>query len=518
MLSTIMPSPRDSNTYSNSGYTHTSEQYEALLKGFTNIMNLYDSQDSIRLQDWFDLIESQEQENGISLLSEKQKQELAPFCTANADLELAPEDVVSLLKIAAQQRPMEESQGIFAHRRRTSKLLGTLEPRQRRRKESEQLGTLTSESDMESDALVPSQEEMTSYSKPETRKSGDSIDQPDTMGLEAYDRQNEALTRRLLEREMELKKLEEEQEDRIAYISQQAQQLEKEITARKKEILDHKSREQQASLQIQELEAQVSQLEHEQINQKRDQAITKAQLDEKADELLKLKDIVQSREAELANDHVERETTQKALQMLVQEKESLLQEQLQLEQKLEESKDAFEQVYQIQNENESLKQTIEQMKLELDQLETANQLQIDIPKQQDSLLAELKTHALDDSESMGVASFGLKNDQDKQQFISLRKQMILQTALLEQFKSKLIALKAKADQERNKPKRSLTIQHYLVGIFIYMILVYLLAKWLSADIDSINVYNHPVHTRSWLPEPLRFNIEQYLYGNLPNPV
>lgn len=146
----------------------------------------------------------------------------------------------------------------------------------------------------------------------------------------------------------------------------------------------------------------MSQLEHEQINQKRDQAITKAQLDEKAgrrkraqniltgisknnlyidlDELLKLKDIVQSREAELANDHVERETTQKALQTLVQEKESLLQEQLQLEQKLEESKDAFEQVYQIQNENESLKQTIEQMKLELDQLETANQLQIDIPK------------------------------------------------------------------------------------------------------------------------------------------
>lgn len=65
---------------------------------------------------------------------------------------------------------------------------------------------------------------------------------------------------------------------------------------------------------------------------------------------------------------------------MVQEKESLLQEQLQLEQKLEESKDAFEQVYQIQNENESLKQTIEQMKLELDQLETANQLQIDVPK------------------------------------------------------------------------------------------------------------------------------------------
>lgn len=112
---------------------------------------------------------------------------------------------------------------------------------------------MTSESDMESDALVPSQEQATSYSRPETRKSGESIDQSDTIGLEAYDRQNEALTRRLLEREMELKKLEEEQEDRIAYISQQAQQLEKEITARKKEILDYKSREQQASLQIQEV-------------------------------------------------------------------------------------------------------------------------------------------------------------------------------------------------------------------------------------------------------------------------
>jgi hypothetical protein len=102
-------------------------------------MNLYDSQDSIRLQDWFDLIETHEQENGVSLLSAQQKQELAPFCAANADLELAPEDVVSLLKIAAQQRPLEETQGIFAHRRRTSKLLGSLEPKQRRRKESDQV-------------------------------------------------------------------------------------------------------------------------------------------------------------------------------------------------------------------------------------------------------------------------------------------------------------------------------------------------------------------------------------------
>jgi hypothetical protein len=106
-------------------------------------MDLYDSHDSIRLQDWFDLIETHEHENGISLLSPQQKQELAPFCAANADLELAPEDVVSLLKIAAQQRPMEETQGIFAHRRRTSKLLGNPESRQRMRKESEQVGAVT---------------------------------------------------------------------------------------------------------------------------------------------------------------------------------------------------------------------------------------------------------------------------------------------------------------------------------------------------------------------------------------
>jgi hypothetical protein len=93
-----------------------------------------------------------------------------------------------------------------------------------------------------------------------------------------------------------------------------------------------------------------------------------------------LKEVVQSREAELANDNAERETTQKALQTLMQEKESLLEEQLQLERQLEESKAAFEQVYQIQNENESLKQLLEQMKLELDQLESANHLQIDVPK------------------------------------------------------------------------------------------------------------------------------------------
>lgn len=77
----------------------------------------------------------------MSLLSPQQKQELAPFCIANADLELTPEDVVSLLKLAAQQRPLEETQDMFAQRRRTSKLLRTTSSTlgQRRRKESEQV-------------------------------------------------------------------------------------------------------------------------------------------------------------------------------------------------------------------------------------------------------------------------------------------------------------------------------------------------------------------------------------------
>jgi hypothetical protein len=104
-------------------------------------MRLYDNQDSIRLQDWFNLIESHEEETGLSLLSPQQKHELAPFCIANADLELTPEDVVSLLKLAAQQRPLEETQDMFAQRRRTSKLLGAASTTlgQRRRKESEQV-------------------------------------------------------------------------------------------------------------------------------------------------------------------------------------------------------------------------------------------------------------------------------------------------------------------------------------------------------------------------------------------
>lgn len=79
------------------------------------------------------------------------------------------------------------------------------------------------------------------------------LSQSDSIGIEAYDRHNESLTRRLMERERELKRMEEEQEERIAFISQQAQQLEREIATRKKEIQDYKSREQQASLQIQEV-------------------------------------------------------------------------------------------------------------------------------------------------------------------------------------------------------------------------------------------------------------------------
>jgi chromosome segregation ATPase len=104
----------------------------------------------------------------------------------------------------------------------------------------------------------------------------------ESMAIESYHRQNEVLSRRLMEREQELKRMEEEQEERINFISKQAEELEREIAARKKEVQDYKTREQLASQQIQELETQVTGLEHEQHVHRRDQALTKTQLEEKA--------------------------------------------------------------------------------------------------------------------------------------------------------------------------------------------------------------------------------------------
>ncbi|KAG2183191.1 hypothetical protein INT43_006186 [Umbelopsis isabellina] len=502
--------PTQSDAYSDSQVTTASEHYDALLNGFTDIMRLYDDQDSIRLQDWFNLIESHEEQTGMLLLSPQQKHELAPFCIANADLELTPEDVVSLLKLAAQQRPLEETQDMFAQRRRTSKLLGTASSTlgQRRRKESEQLGTLISESETE-DSLF---RESTGPSNPEdSNKIDRTPSESESMAIESYHRQNEVLSRRLIEREQELKQLEEEQEERINFISKQAEELEREITARKKEVQDYKAREQLATQQIQELESQVTGLEHEQHLHRRDQALTKTQLEEMAEELAKLKDAVQSKESKLVQDLAERENTQKALQTLMQEKDSLEQVQQELEKQLEESKDAFEQVYKVQTENENLKEMLEQMKQEMDQIEAVNQLQIELPKQQNTLLAELKTQHLDGGDS-GNGRESLDNRSD--QTACLKKQLVIQATIVDQLKSKVLAFKSKIDADHGEKRLKWTWQHVLVGILIYMLLVASAVKWLSTDTTSIA---YPLVIRSWLPDKLRYDIEQYVYGDISTP-
>lgn len=128
----------------------------------------------------------------------------------------------------------------------------------------------------------------------------------------------------------------------------------------------------------------------------------------------------------MIEDLAERENTQKALQTLMQEKDNLVEVQQELEKQLEESKDAFEQVYKVQSENETLKELLEQMKQEMDQIEAVNQLQIELPKvsfaldlsikseltyanindyiqQQNTLLTELKTQHLDGQDGREVS-------------------------------------------------------------------------------------------------------------------
>lgn len=74
-----------------------------------------------------------------------------------------------------------------------------------------------------------------------------------------------------------------------------------------------------------------------------------------------------------------------------------------------------------------------------------------------------------------------------------------------------------AGQENAGQKRRWTPQHILAGIFTYMIMVFLLAKWLTVDAYASQDYFQTVHIRSWLPESIRFSIEQYLYGDLTVP-
>ncbi|KAM3581520.1 hypothetical protein VKS41_006350 [Umbelopsis sp. WA50703] len=123
----------------------------------------------------------------------------------------------------------------------------------------------------------------------------------------------------------------------------------------------------------------------------------------------------------------------------MQEKDALVQVQQELEKQLEESKDAFEQVYKVQTENETLKEMLEQMKQEMDQIEAVNQLSIELPKQQNTLLTELKTQNLDGHKALDNDHFHDSTGQNT----SLKKQLAIQAAILEQLKSKVLAFKSK---------------------------------------------------------------------------
>jgi hypothetical protein len=57
-------------------------------------------------------------------------------------------------------------------------------------------------------------------------------------------------------------------------------------------------------------------------------------------------------------------------------------------------------------------------------------------------------------------------------------------------------------------------QRLLAGVFIYMLLVLSLAKWLSTDTTIIA---QPSLIRSWLPDKLRYDVEQYVYGDISVP-
>ncbi|KAJ2964737.1 hypothetical protein NQZ79_g259 [Umbelopsis isabellina] len=229
------------------------------------------------------------------------------------------------------------------------------------------------------------------------------------------------------------------------------------------------------------------------------------------EELAKLKDAVQTKESKLVQDLAERENTQKALHTLMEEKDTLVQVQQELEKQLEESKDANEKVYKVQNENETLKEMLEQMKQEMDQIEAVNQLQIELPKQQNTLLAELKTQRLDGRESLDNGRLDERSDQNA----SLKKQLVIQAAIVEQLKSKVLAFKSKQIHADQGEKSLIwTWQHLLAGILIYMLLVVSVAKWLSTDATTMT---HPLVIRSWLPDKLRYDIEQYVYGDISIP-
>ncbi|KAI9288853.1 hypothetical protein BC943DRAFT_300761 [Umbelopsis sp. AD052] len=338
-------------------------------------------QGTILTGDLLDLIDQYEQENQVTLLTQEQRTAIQPFTLANPDLDMSAEDIMNLVKLVSpnnsnQDTPHTSNIPSPSIRPRTSAPLRHIKSL------SQRLRTSRSPSlDEPFDIDTKSWNDVSrNYSQPSPTDDSMSIsawsasdleqemmDDAEVEQMSLYYQKTLLLTKRLKESERSLASMTHENESRIAHLQTFVDDMNNNINNQKKEILEFKGKEKNSLDQISALEAHIAQIQSSQSDHKQVYVSLKRLVDEKCGETQKLQDALKSKEMLLEQTEETFSHMNKEFRQLMDERDRLVEMQVQLEQELIMSQSAHMKLEEQRCENERLKQVIDELSYDLDE-------------------------------------------------------------------------------------------------------------------------------------------------------
>ncbi|CEI94314.1 hypothetical protein RMCBS344292_08526 [Rhizopus microsporus] len=341
-------------------------------------------------RDLITLIGRFEESNDILLLTDEQKKAILPYTSSNPDLEMTPDDILNLLKIVCTCPQVSisaptSSRVLLDSRPRLSPPLSSNKsmPWKKRRAsfannnrlEHEELRSLIQfkHDEEEEEEVNNSNSTNNDNSNDNTNEinviptDDESDSQHSTQDLARYYQRSLALTNRLRSSEKSLASMARDNEDRIVQLQNRVEDMHQEVVKQRKEIQEYKGKEQKSLEQISALESHISQIQRSETDQKQVYMSIKLLFDEKCRETQQLQELLKQKEADLEKTESLLCNFQQEVQNLSKERKRLIELQNDLEQELEVSVKAHQQLAEQKSENEKLKEIIDTLKTDLDE-------------------------------------------------------------------------------------------------------------------------------------------------------
>jgi len=398
-------------------------EYNALKSQLEQIFADFDKENRGRIvsRDLFSMIEKFERNQPSSLLKDDTRPIFQMFCEQNPDMEVSVDDVLQLITRLQPSAPSNNttvgsttSSEPMTPRRSVTKF-GSVRSNWRNRHapvsnrdgsvaipqeaDSEYSNVTLSRSRRLSSGYYESPGGMmnSSYAKPYYDPSEEIVESFEGSGgideavsdiiktnnnddpavqLSRLYRHTVDLTKRLKESERHLASVARQHEDRIEELQHKLDETKADLAVKKREIVDHKSKEKTNLHQISALEGEIQKVAKNLSGQKQLYHQLKRQYEEQCEEAEKLKDLVRIKEEELTS--TERNLTFFSMERRtwIEDRERLESALRKLEKNVEASQQHENELVRQRDENLYLKETIDKLKLDLEEIRSSRGLNV----------------------------------------------------------------------------------------------------------------------------------------------